>query len=251
MLDPRFLAKKMQLLHYAARLAVAGRPRAAWTAIQQRTLGYAALEWNTPIAHPCRIIIDVGAHTGEVSAALDLAFQPELLLAIEPNPMRVAGFRTRFAEQPHIRVEEAALAEEAGARPFLLHEFAAASSLLSLRPRYLAGLGLPDGSRTIEVVVRRLDQFAVEAGRTEVDLLKTHCQGAELQVLRGAGTLLQRTRCSYAEVSFENLYEGGALFQEMHAFLRAEGFHLVRLEPAAGPHGSIDQGDALYRRNGS
>ncbi len=249
MLNRRFLRQKFSLAGYAARLAASGRLNAALGVLRDRRLGYAALEWHERIEGPCRTIIDAGAHTGEVSAALDLVFRPEQLLMVEANPSRAAGLRTRFSGRPHLQVAPVALAETNGTLPFFLQNFDAASSLFPLRSGYLESLGFAEGGHQIEVPARRLDEVARDAGITEVDLLKLDCQGAELRILQGAGELLQRTRNIYTEVTFEPIYTNGAMFHELHAFLRAAGFKLVHLSPSVGAKGNLDQGDALYVRD--
>ena len=55
-------------------------------------------------------------------------------------------------------------------------------------------------------------------------LMKIDVQGFELEVLKGAKEALRRCDYVYAEVSFEELYEGQALAPEVIAFLAGEGF---------------------------
>jgi FkbM family methyltransferase len=248
MFDLHFLPRKFSLAGYAAQLAITGRGADAINILLDRRLGYEALDWSKRIPGPCRTIIDAGAHFGDVSAALDLVFHPTRLLAVEANPARAAGLRARFRSRPHLQVAALALAEQNSTLPFFLQDFDAASSLFPLRAGYLASLGLADGVRQIEVPARRLDEVAAEAGLVDVDLLKLDCQGAELRILQGAGGLLRRIRCIYTEVTFEPIYTQGALFNEVHAFLRAAGFRLTQLIPGGGAHANIDQGDALYVR---
>lgn len=248
MSSENFTLRKLQLLGYASQLARGGRWSDARTALRHRKLGYAAMDWKKLIPGPCTRIIDAGAHTGEVAAALDLAFRPRQLLLVEANPALAANLRHRFAAQPHITVAGVALSDCHGSLPFYRHDFDAASSLFALKSGYLASLNLPDAQTVIEVPARRLEEVAQEAGLAEVDLLKLDCQGAELAILRGAGDFLSRIRCVYTEVSFDAIYSGGALFHEIHALLRAAGFALVHLVTSPGAGRNHDQGDALYVR---
>ena len=249
MFDRRFLLRKFGLAGYATRLACSGRLVDASQILRDRRLGYDALDWSKRVPGPCQTIIDAGAHTGEVSAALDLVFHPTSLLAVEANPTRASELRTRFSSKSNIHIAAVALAEQNGTLPFFLQNFDAASSLFPLRDGYLSSLGFPEGTRQIDVPARRLEEVAAEAGLAEVDLLKLDCQGAELRILQGAGALLRRIRCIYTEVTFESIYEKGAQFHEVHTFLRAAGFHLAQLNTADWANGNIDQGDALYLRD--
>ena len=184
-----------------------------------------------------------------MAAALHLLYRPKRLLAVEANPALLPGLRHRFSSVSSVDVMGVALNDQAGTLPFIVQNFSAASSFFPLRAGYLAALGLPDEAQQIEIPARRLDDVAAEAGIDSLDLLKLDCQGAELRVLRGAPGLLQRTRFVRTEVMFEPIYHGGALFHEVHALLRSHGFTLVRLDDFRGIGDSIDQADALYRRN--
>jgi len=248
MFHPSFLYRKFCLAGLAAKLASSGRVGAAMAILRDRRHGYECLDWAARLPGSFGTIIDAGAHTGSASAAFDLLFRPNRLLAIEPNPALAAALRHRFAARPQIQVAAVALAETEGTLPFYLQDFDAASSLYPLRDGYLASLGLPDKCTRIDVPTRRLDQLAANAGFTEVDLLKLDCQGAELRILHGARDLLPHIRYIYTEVSFEPIYPQGALFHEIHTMLRDAGFRLAHLGASPNLVGGIDQGDALYHR---
>lgn len=241
-----YLGKKLALLNYVRRLALQGRFRDAAVALRDRPLGYEAMRWAKLVPAPCRVIVDVGAYLGATSAALDLAFHPDRLIAIEANPTLERGLRTRFATQPHIRVESCALGTTRGTVRFFAHAFSAASSCFPARDGYLLAMGFAEGSDQIEVTGRRLDDLVTELGIDSIDLLKLDCQGSELRVLIGAGEWLQRVRCIVTEVLFERVYEGGCVFSELHAYLSERSFRLVKLDQFLGPADSIQQADALY-----
>jgi FkbM family methyltransferase len=248
-IDPHFLRPKLRLTALACRWVWQRRAADALALLRDRSIGYEVLRWNSLPIGPCRTIIDVGAHVGAVAAALHLLYRPERLLAVEANPALLPGLRHRFSNVRSVEIVGVALNDQAGVLPFTVQNFSAASSFFPLQAGYLAAVGLPDGAQQIEIPARRLDDVAVEAGIESLDLLKLDCQGAELRVLLGAPGLLQRTRIVQTEVMFEPIYQGGALFHEVHALLRDHGFTLVRLGEFGGIGDRIDQADALYRRN--
>jgi len=248
-LDPRFLRSKLRLTDLACRWVCQRRAADALALLRDRSVGYEVLRWRSLPVGPCRTIIDVGANVGTVAAAFHLLYQPKSLLAVEPNPALLPGLRDRFSGIPSVKIAGVALNDRAGVLPFFVQNFNAASSFFPLRTGYLASLGLPEGAQQIDVPARRLDDVAAEAGIDSLDLLKLDCQGAELRVLLGAPGLLRRTRVVQTEVAFEPIYQGGALFHEVHALLRGHDFTLVRLGEFQGPGDGIDQADALYRRS--
>jgi FkbM family methyltransferase len=90
------------------------------------------------------------------------------------------------------------------------------------------------------------------------DVIKVDTQGTELDVLRGAGGLLQRTRAVELEVEFVPQYQNQALFADVDAFMRAQGFMLRGLRrtswrnQARHSHaygGQLMHGDVLYLRH--
>jgi FkbM family methyltransferase len=73
-------------------------------------------------------------------------------------------------------------------------------------------------SGDIDVEVRTLDSFAL----TGFDMLVIDAQGYELEVLKGAEQTLRGVKIIYCEVAIIDLYQGGALFHEIHAHLSRE-----------------------------
>jgi FkbM family methyltransferase len=88
------------------------------------------------------------------------------------------------------------------------------------------------------------------------DVLKIDVQGAALKVLRGAGDSLDDVLVVDVETEFSQMYDGGALFGDVDALLRARGFELLDLNKYYARRRILDIGhssrgqvmfaDALY-----
>ena len=80
------------------------------------------------------------------------------------------------------------------------------------------------------VPVERLDELALQMlpslGRL---LIKVDTQGYEMEVLKGAEGLLQRTAAIQLELSLVPLYEGAPKFVDMIAYVESKGFELFSL----------------------
>ncbi len=87
-------------------------------------------------------------------------------------------------------------------------------------------------SRTLESVLRELD-----IPPDEVDALVIDIQGAELLCLRGMGPYLEAASFMEVEVSRVQIYDGAPLFEEVDAYLRGHGWHL--LTPFELEHGDV------------
>jgi FkbM family methyltransferase len=99
--------------------------------------------------------------------------------------------------------------------------------------RWKSGLDGKTAFRTAEyfdvVDVRRvrtttLSAWADAHGISDIDFIKLDVQGAELDVLRGAGPLLGQAVGMEVEVEFVPLYEGQPLFADVDGFARQQGF---------------------------
>lgn len=77
---------------------------------------------------------------------------------------------------------------------------------------------------------------------SNVEWVSLDVQGSELEVLRGASKLFQvKPKVFYTEVSWDNLYSGAPLINEIDMFMEEEGY--VRI----GLRKDIEaQGDAIY-----
>ena len=111
--------------------------------------------------------------------------------------------------------------------------------------------------RTVPIPVTTMEQWAKEHRVERLDFIKLDTQGAELEILRGAGPLLDRCLGIEAEVMFMPLYEGQPVFADVDGFLRSRGFSLWRLDclvhHAENPTGRLGQnvmGSVVYEYGG-
>lgn len=193
-------------------------------------------------------LIDVGASSGEFTAAVERHCGIRRALLIEPQPERCEELTARFAA-PRYAIRQCAVGDSA--RPIELAILQAHDSS-SIFP---AIAGLADGRSRINIGVRdritvpmqTIDTLTASAAMTDVDLLKIDAQGAEMLVLKGAARTLSKVRMIWTEISFRALYEGGALFGDVHAFLTANGFRLYSLHDGfRAIDGELLQADALF-----
>jgi FkbM family methyltransferase len=130
--------------------------------------------------------IDVGANIG--SYTLRLAKRFGQVVAFEPNPFNLRILRLNVNENKlkNIRIEGVALSDQIGDRSLFIQSHAGGTSSLDS-----AHYGL-DYDRVSRVRVMRLDDFEILG----VDLIKIDVEGAELQVLKGAESTIERSNPS-------------------------------------------------------
>lgn len=199
---------------------------------------------------PAPVVFDVGAHEGRVSRLFLDSLPDARVFAFEPQAARCEQLRTRFADEPRLRVANCALGEREGRTEFHEGVFDATSSRFprntSGRRYYRSDYGM---RATAEVALDTLDAFCRREGVEQVDLLKLDTQGGEHDILLGAGALLADRRIGVILTEFFVVphYEGAPLFDAIWALLANSGYTLFDLH--CGPrasNGQLRYGDAIF-----
>ncbi len=103
----------------------------------------------------------------------------------------------------------------------------------------------------VEVEVVELNTFCKQQGIKHVSVLKTDCQGYDLEVLRGVGSMWEEKLLDIVccEVLFTKLYEKQAYFEEIVKYLRDQEFELYGLYGVARTtRKSMAWADAVFCR---
>jgi len=151
------------------------------------------------IARRESVLIDIGAHYGWYSVAMAGASPSSEVLAFEPDPATFRFLSTNLARFPHASAYAAALGASDGETTTL---WRAPSRDLSSTTRRV---GEP-----VQVSLRSLDRICTERGICP-DFIKCDVEGSELEVLRGATTILasRHPPIWMLEVSRQFLSEAG------------------------------------------
>lgn len=224
-------------------------PRAAW----RRGLvhGVAASVEHEALIGSLELttIVDVGANVGQFSLLASALHPDARIVAFEPLPDAADRFEHLFADNDRVRLHRAALGPVQGEAVLHVSARNDSSSLLPIgeaQTRMFPGTG---EVATVSVPVGPLSDFVSRDEIAAPALLKVDVQGFELEVLRGAETLLDAFAYVYTEASWVALYEGQALAGEVHDFLIARGFAPAgEFNRADAPDGSPIQADFLFRR---
>lgn len=201
--------------------------------------------------HEVDWVVDVGANRGQFGQLLRSIGFGGLIVSIEPVPEAHARLVEVAARRPPWETIEAAVGSVAGRRPF---HVAAATEVSSFHRPAAAYRELFPGAETTatrDVEVHTLDALLgerVEAGRPRV-LLKTDTQGADLDVLAGAGRVLDATVALHCEVAVRAIYEGAPVWREAVDRIEELGFALSGLYPVdTDPGLRLVELDALFVR---
>ncbi len=186
-------------------------------------------------------VVDAGARWG-VPAQWTWFGADAHIIAFEPDPDEAERLDVLYADDATVTVVARALGTKTGLVPFYLTEDRSGSSLYE--PSNLArfpwtgrdtatGESLLDHFVLTEVDVVSLDDWVASSGLGPIDAMKLDVQGAELDILQGGTAVLDTVRMLVAEVHFNHMYHGAALFGEVDALLRERGFELWRFPTVA------------------
>lgn len=195
-------------------------------------------------------VVDVGAHKGQFGLAVRAAGLTCPILAFEPQPEVFASTTERFKSDQSYELRNFALSDQAATQTMQISGHDDSSSLLEIGEQQAAFFPGREAVASIDVAVSTLDAELDGVEMADPALLKVDVQGAELDVLRGAATSLERFTYLYIECSTTEMYVGQPLASEIVAFLFARGFQLSDIGSVTrvAGHGVV-QADILFTRD--
>jgi len=195
-------------------------------------------------------VLDVGAHIGEFAQRIRVILPHADLICFEPLQEPFTKLTERFRGQPNFRAIRCALGEKAGQHEIHHNEYAPSSSLLPMTELHKQSFTFAVKEQTEMIEVRRLSDVVRELDLHDPLLLKLDVQGFEDKVIAGGEDVVARAKIIIIEVSFQTLYEGGPLFDDVYRLLRDHGFtYNGNFEQLSSPRdGRILQADAIFCR---
>jgi FkbM family methyltransferase len=198
-----------------------------------------------------RTVIDIGANTGQFAVSAKRAYPRAQLHCFEPLPACFEMLRRRVGTMPNVSLYHVALAEGSGHTTMFRNVFSASSSLLEMNAAHVRAFPFTEAAERINVVMSTLDHELSKVALEEPMLVKIDVQGAEDRVIAGGKATLARTAVAIVETSYEMLYEGQPLFDEINGLMRDLGFcyHGNLAELRSPIDGRVLQSDSVFVRD--
>jgi FkbM family methyltransferase len=181
-----------------------------------------------------RTAVDVGAHRGDVTAALTaLRFR---VLAVEPHPMMADRLQQRFGaliEQNAVRVARCAASERSGEEADL---YVGSTTTVSSLEWEWTTVGFPAEFQqrgSIRVPVSRVDELVRDFTNDRLGFLKVDVEGHEYSALRGCFSRGSMPRP--AVVMFEAFSKFPAAAEQCLNYLARQGYGLFDMFVRVGP----------------
>ena len=206
-----------------------------------------ALQHAAQTGYAPATIIDVGAAYGDFARTSAAVFPDAGFVLIEPLEEFAPNLEELCQTLPSAEFLRVAAGAEAGLRDINVHPDLVGSSFhLEAEDSDVNGVPRP-------VPVDTVDAMIGNASAPPPYLIKVDVQGAELDVLDGAASILGRTDMVILEVSFFRFFEGAPQFHEVVAYMNARGF--VAYDVFGLAHrpldGALAQADVVFVPEGS
>lgn len=196
-----------------------------------------------------RTVLDVGANTGQYATGLRASGFIGRIVSFEPLADAFTDLLAASGSDRQWQCLQLAASDGAGHATLNVAANSASSSLLTMAPAHERAAPNAAMVGTQEVMLARLDEVEELGAVPDPLMLKLDVQGHELAALTGAAGLLDRVVLIEAELSVQELYDGGPVMREMLNAMADRDFVLVALEP--GFHdpgdGAILQFDGFFR----
>jgi len=166
-------------------------------------------------------VLHVGAHLG--LEAEDYSSRGKPVIFVEADPDTFAKLEQRISSHRDQRAFNFLLGDEEKVVKFFRSSNASESSSVFAFSQKNAFLNVTTTDE-VEIQMSRLDSKFSPLDLKEYDHWVIDVQGAELLVLRGSGELLKICKTLFIECSTEEFYAGGARWEEILHFMRANGF---------------------------
>lgn len=151
-------------------------------------------------------LVDVGANKGEYAAILRLVFPKARLHVFEPNPKH-AHTLLNLATGSGGRIVVNQLALSANNGHAILHVVPqdVDAALASLQQAVVQQLHGSAQTREISVTLQTLDDYCLRQGVQHIHFLKIDTEGHELEVLKGATSLIARHAIDIIQFEFNEM----------------------------------------------
>jgi FkbM family methyltransferase len=228
-------------------------PRLAWWRTQGLVVGlYQDLNRPWLVNLGVRTVLDIGANVGRFAFTARKLFPAAHIYAFEPLGDCLAAAQRLMRGDKLFTPINVALGAARAEATFQRNAATPSSSFLKVTRRHTAAFPGTDQTMELTVSVDALDDVVSNMKLELPMLVKIDVQGFEDQVLRGGERTIRQASVILMETSFETLYEGQALFDEIYQRLRSWGFDFKgNIDQAHAPaDGRVLQADSLFVKQG-
>ena len=200
------------------------------------------------------VIFDIGACEAEDSIRYNLLFRNATIFSFEPLPENFNKCILNITKKSYYRIKpfQLALSNRNGVAKFYVSsgspegqnnsdwDYGNKSSSLYSPDTSFRKIEWLKFNKEIEVKTQTISSFCIDHSIERVDFIHMDVQGAELDVLKGAGNKIRSIKAIWLEVENVSMYKGQPLKKDIERFMKESNFIKI-IDTAFG-----DSGDQLY-----
>lgn len=204
------------------------------------------------LGRPDPVILDIGAHRGESVEFFKSIFPESDIHSFEPDPQSFAVLKS-VADRVGTKAYNTAASNRSGTIDYYAQELSHLGGLFPINRDSSDSLGYARDAKNEKLAVQatRLSEFLTTHGITRVDLLKIDVQGAEEEVLTGAGAELGLVKNISVECNLFDFYGASKSMYGIECIMHAHGFGLWDIYKVSKnlKNWRTDWAELVYRRN--
>lgn len=203
-----------------------------WINAKDRDAAYLA----KPFLPKCPVILEAGVCDATDTLQFKKIWPKATIYGFEPNPDFYKKATMKTSGLKNIKIYNKALFQYSGNIQFFVsNKYAAASSVLEdnltqivLPPNHpgpsVDQLSYEDEPINVECIT--IDDWAKSTNISHVDYLWLDTEGAELNILKTATSILPKVKVISVEVNFQEFRREMTLFPDLYEFLYSQGFRI-------------------------
>ena len=194
-------------------------------------------------------VFDIGASTGRYARIIHEVLPAAYIYSFEPLKDCYEELQERMQKVRNFSAFNVALGDDEGEIEFHRNEYSASSSILPMADLHKQNFPFTAQHTTIKVKSARLDDIARDLEIKDNLLIKIDVQGFEDKVIAGGRNTIKRATILIIETSFQTLYVGQPLFEDIYDSLKEYFRYLGSLNQAVSSiDGSILYADCIFIR---
>lgn len=167
-------------------------------------------------------VIDIGANTGQFATLIHKVLPTATIYSFEPLRDCYEELKERMRKVDNFEAFNVALANTNGELEFHRNEFSPSSSVLSMTDLCKQNYCHAAKETVIKVKGIRLDDVAKDLKMKDNILIKIDVQGFEDKIIAGGENTIKQGAILIIETSFQPLYMGQPLFEDIYDLLRQD-----------------------------
>ena len=184
------------------------------------------------------VVIDVGSHRGETIKILNSNFEINKIYGFEPSKLNFEKLKFFLEKKKYKNTQIFNLGCGSESKTETLN-YAAESSSSSIKEineksKYfkkkkfiILGFSKKDFFTKEQIEVKKIDDILLSEKGNLIDLIKIDTEGYELDVLKGATSILETTKTVYFEHHYDNMIKKNYTFRDINRFLRKNNFKKI------------------------